>query len=54
MITDLPNEAYLGAITVTNISESFTCRMAAKINWHGSATKLRHCHLVVNFFFKKL
>ena len=30
--------------TVTNISQSFTCKMAAKINWHRYGTKLRHCH----------
>jgi len=34
MITDLPN-AYLSAIIVTNISQSFTYKMAAKINRHG-------------------
>jgi len=28
------NKGYLIAITVTNIYESFTCKMAAKINWH--------------------
>ena len=33
-ITDLPKKAYLSAITVTNISQSFTYNMAAKINWH--------------------
>jgi len=44
MITDLTNKAYLSAITVTNISESFTYKMAAKINWHRYGTKLRHYH----------
>jgi len=34
MITDLPKKAYLSAITVTDISQSFTYNMAAKINWH--------------------
>jgi len=29
---------------VTNISESFTYKMAATINWHRRGTKLRHCH----------
>jgi len=29
----LTNKAYLSAITVTNISKSFTYKMAAKINW---------------------
>ena len=42
----LTNEAYLSAITVTNISMSFTYKMAAKINWRRYGTKLpvRHCH----------
>ena len=30
---------YLSAISVTNISQSFTYKMAAKINWHGYGTK---------------
>ena len=43
----LTNKAsYLSAITVTNISQSFTYKMAAKINWHRYGTKLRHCHPV--------
>jgi len=29
---------------VTNIYQSFTYKMAAKINWHRYGTKLRHCH----------
>ena len=29
---------------MTNISQSFTQKMAAKINWHKYGTKLRHCH----------
>ena len=40
----LTNKAYLSAIRVTNISrQSFTHKMAAKINWHRYGTKLRHC-----------
>jgi len=39
MITDLP-KAYLSAIAVTNIYQSFTYTMAAKINWHRHGTKL--------------
>jgi len=35
---------YLSAITVSNISLSFTYKMAAKVNWHRYGTKLRHCH----------
>jgi len=37
-------KAYLSDITVTNISESFTHKMAAKTSWHRYGTKLRHCH----------
>jgi len=40
MMTDLP-------ITVTNIYQSFTYKMAAKINWHRYGTKL-HCHPMYN------
>ena len=40
------NKACLSAITVTDISKSFTRKMAAKINWHRCETKLRHCHLM--------
>ena len=39
-MTDLP-------ITVTNIYQSFTYKMAAKINWHRYGTKL-HCHPMYN------
>jgi len=28
----------------TNISKSFTYKMAAKLNWHRYGTKLRHRH----------
>ena len=35
---------YLSAITVRNISQSFTDKMAAKINWQRYRTKLRHCY----------
>ena len=31
---------------VTNISKSFTHKMAAKTSWHRYGTKLRHCHPV--------
>ena len=40
----LTNKSYLSAITVTNISQSFTYKMAAKINWHRYGTKLCQCH----------
>ena len=32
------------AIAVTNISKSFTYKMAAEVNWHRYGTNLRHCH----------
>ena len=38
MIADLPTKCNLSAITVTNISKSFTYKMAAKINWHRFGT----------------
>jgi len=38
------NTAYLSAITVTNVSQSFTNKMAAKINWHRYGAKLCYCH----------
>jgi len=41
----LTNKAYLSTTTVANISQSFTYKMAAKVNWHRYGTKLRHCHL---------
>jgi len=44
----LTNEAYLSAITMTNIYKSFTYKMAAKLNWHRYGTKLRHCHPMYN------
>ena len=45
----LTNKACLSAITVTNIYESFTYKMAVKINWHRCGPKLRHCHPVYIF-----
>ena len=44
----LTNKAYLSAITVTDISKSFTHQRAAKISWHRYRTKLRHCHTIRN------
>ena len=40
----LINKAYLSCVTVRNIYESFTNKMAAKTSWHKYGTKLRHCH----------
>jgi len=37
-------KAYFGDRTVTNISKSFTHKMAAKTSWHRYGPKLRHCH----------
>ena len=38
MINDLPTKCYLSTITVTNTSQSFTYKMAAKINRHRYET----------------
>jgi len=46
MIINLPKKAYLSDNTMTNISESFTHKMAAKTGWHRYESKLRHCHPV--------
>ena len=49
MITDLAyQQNELSAITVANISQSFTYKVAAKINCRGCGTKLRHCHPMYN------
>ena len=45
----LTNKAYLSAITVTNITQSFTYKMAEKIDWHRYETKLCHCHPVMKY-----
>jgi len=37
-------QVYLSAILMTNISQSFTYKMAAKLNWHRYGTKLNHCY----------
>ena len=47
MITDLTNKACLSAITVTNISRSFTYKMAAKIQLAYTHTRTHartHAH----------
>jgi len=31
-------------MTVTNLSQRFTHKMAAKTSWYRYGTKLRHCH----------
>jgi len=38
MIAYLPTKRILSAIIVANISQSFTYKMASKINWHGYVT----------------
>jgi len=35
----LTNKAYLSGVTVRNIYESFTHKMAAKTSWHRYGTK---------------
>ena len=40
----LANKVYLSAVMVTNISESFTYKLAAKINWHRYGTEFCHYH----------
>jgi len=42
----LLKKAHLNDITVTNLSQSFTHKMAVKTSWHRYGTKLRHCHPV--------
>jgi len=37
-------KAYLSDSRVTDISQSFTHKMAAKTSWHRYAAKLRHGH----------
>ena len=42
------NKAYFRDCRVTNISKSFTYKMAAKNGWHRYGTKLRHCHSMLS------
>ena len=45
MITNLPTRAYLGDITVANISQSFAHKTAKKtFSRHRYGSNLRHCH----------
>ena len=46
MITDLPTKRrpYLSAVTLTNVSQSITYKMAARLNWHIYETKSGHRH----------
>ena len=39
----MTNKTYLSCITVRNIHESFTHKMAAKTSWYRYGTKLRQC-----------
>jgi len=55
----LTNKAYLSAVTVTDISQTFTYTMAAIINRHRYETKLRHSypmcifsHLWCHYYFR--
>jgi len=45
MITD--NKSYLSTITVTDISQSFTYKMAAKTNWNKVRNKITSLSLYV-------
>ena len=47
----LTNKAYASAITVTNISNSFTYKMATKINCRICGTELCRCHPIRIVFF---
>jgi len=42
------NKAYLIDITLANISQSFTYKMAPKTSWQRYETKLSHCHPMYN------
>jgi len=41
MMINLPTKAYLSDITVTNISKSFTHKMAAETSWHRQQQQQR-------------
>jgi len=41
-------KSLVGDNTMTNISKTFTHKMAAKTGWHRYETKLRHCHPMYN------
>jgi len=45
------DKAYLNDIRVTNMSKSFSHKMAAETSWHRYGTKLRHCHPVYGGIF---
>jgi len=45
------DKAYLNDVRVTNISRSFSHKMAAETSWHRYGTKLRHCHPVYGGIF---
>jgi len=44
------NEAHLGNTAVTNISRSFTHKMATKTGLRRYGMKLRHCHPVQGLY----
>jgi len=44
MSINLPTKRILSDIRVTNISKSFTHKMAAETSWLRCGTKLGHCH----------
>ena len=46
------DRAYTSAITVTNISQTFTYNMAAKINWNMERL-MRHSHPMYTFDYSE-
>ena len=48
MIINVQKKRIYVTCRVTNISKSFTHKMAAKTSWHRYGTELRHCHLMYN------
>ena len=43
MITSLPTKRIFSDITVKNINQSFTHKMAAKASWHRNYVTVTHC-----------
>jgi len=41
-------------ISVANICQSFTHKMAPKTSWHGYGTELRHCHPMYSVILSSL
>jgi len=45
----LPTKRILSDIRATNISKSFTHKMAAETSWRGYGTKLRQCRPIYTY-----